>query len=80
MFNNPSLNGVRILEIGGRIGVGASGSILASLGAEILLVNKVPNFSPSKWSIENDLSLGKKLINLEEVNTYINLVDVVLIS
>ena len=80
MFNNTSLNGIQVLEIGSRIGVGASGTLLASLGAEVFLVDSIPKFRPNKWSIENNLSIGKKLINLEEVNSYINLVDIVLIS
>lgn len=60
-MNGTALKGTLVVELGGRIAAGVCGSILAQLGAKVVLVEipVIKTFHDSKWQNRDQVALGK---------------------
>ena len=60
-MNGAALGGTIVVELGGRIGVGVCGSILAQLGATVVLIEvpTIVTFRDSKWRNREQIAPGK---------------------
>ena len=72
------LAGVRVVELGSRVAVGACGTLLASLGAHVLL--REASARGGKWRNEPLVSAGKTFIGGNDVEAALRDADVVLLS
>ncbi|TCT04367.1 CaiB/BaiF CoA-transferase family protein [Aquabacter spiritensis] len=61
-----ALDGIVVLELGARVAAGACGSLLAQLGATVVLVEGLPVVGPgAKWDARAQIALGKLSLRLD---------------
>ncbi|MPZ47060.1 MAG: CoA transferase [Betaproteobacteria bacterium] len=80
-----ALDEVLVLEIGARIGVGACGSLLAQLGADVVLVEPAQSLSQWKWRSRSVVAAGKRSVRArgaddDVLRQLLERADVVLVS
>lgn len=79
MTGTRPLDGVVVTELGGRIGVGACGSLLAQMGATVLYV-EADGISGDKWGHRGTFALGKEPIAANRRREAVTAADIVITS
>ena len=76
------LRGIRVVEFGDRIAVGGCGSVLAALGAEVILAEPPDHHGRDKWGTGNAARIGKQVLPTTDSRLAMHLAqaDVVLLS
>jgi crotonobetainyl-CoA:carnitine CoA-transferase CaiB-like acyl-CoA transferase len=80
------LGPLSVIELGSRVAVGAAGSLLAQLGASVVVVEPATPSSAGKWKNRAPMMAGKKSVVLDrasgaaEISRLIERADVVLLS
>jgi crotonobetainyl-CoA:carnitine CoA-transferase CaiB-like acyl-CoA transferase len=63
--SDAALSGVLVVELGSRVGAGVCGSLLAQLGASVILVESAEERSDGKWSQRQICAAGKLSLKVD---------------
>ena len=76
------LRGIRVIEFGDRVAVGGCGSVLAALGAAVILVEPADHHGHHKWATGEAARIGKHVLAATDsrLATHLAEADVVLLS